>query len=195
MQRVQQRVWRLCDDGFTAATIQHTVGDAIMELFFSCIYISALFVSRRCILKMDHHCVWVVNYVGALNYKYFLLFLFYTFLETTLVTLSLLPLLLSLVMAKSLGLQEVLQQLFLLLNLAFALSVMGFLIMHISLVAANTMTIEDYEKKTTPEWCYDLRRMINFQQTKGAPGNTVLAGVAPPMCSTDEAYDSISLTC
>ena len=39
------------------------------------------------ILKMDHHCFWV----GALNYKYFLFFLFYTSLETSPVTSSLLP--------------------------------------------------------------------------------------------------------
>ncbi|KAJ9679448.1 hypothetical protein PVL29_021395 [Vitis rotundifolia] len=48
-------------------------------------------VCRRRKLKMDHHCVWVVNCAGALNYKYFLIFLFYTFLETSLVTSSLLP--------------------------------------------------------------------------------------------------------
>ncbi|KAL6965017.1 putative protein S-acyltransferase 14 [Sarracenia purpurea var. burkii] len=127
-------------------------------------------VCGRCVLKMDHHCVWVVNCVGALNYKYFLLFLFYTFLETSLVTLSLLPHFIAFFSDDEIpGTPGMLATTFLafVLNLAFALSVLGFLIMHISLVAANTTTIEAYEKKTTPKWRYDLGRKRNFEQVFG----------------------------
>ncbi|KAH6779772.1 DHHC-type zinc finger family protein [Perilla frutescens var. hirtella] len=127
-------------------------------------------VCGRCVLKMDHHCVWVVNCVGALNYKNFLLFLFYTFLETSLVTLSLLPHFIAFFSDGDIpGTPGTLATTFLafVLNLAFALSVMGFLIMHISLVAANTTTIEAYEKKSTPKWRYDLGRKRNFEQVFG----------------------------
>ncbi|MBA0732749.1 hypothetical protein Gogos_016817 [Gossypium gossypioides] len=128
------------------------------------------FNGGRCVLKMDHHCVWVVNCVGALNYKYFLLFLFYTFLETSLVTLALLPHFIAFFSDVEIpGTPGTLATTFLsfVLNLAFALSVLGFLIMHISLVAANTTTIEAYEKKTTPKWRYDLGRKKNFEQVFG----------------------------
>ncbi|KAJ0968741.1 hypothetical protein J5N97_021618 [Dioscorea zingiberensis] len=127
-------------------------------------------VCGRCVLKMDHHCVWVVNCVGALNYKFFLLFLFYTFLETTVVTLSLLPHFIAFFSDGEIpGTPATVATTFLsfVLNLAFALSVLGFLIMHMSMVASNTTTIEAYEKKTTSKWRYDLGRRKNFEQVFG----------------------------
>ena len=38
-------------------------------------------ICKRCVIKMDHHCPWVNNCVGIGNHKYFLLFVFYTFVS------------------------------------------------------------------------------------------------------------------
>ncbi|XP_037567433.1 palmitoyltransferase ZDHHC15B [Dermacentor silvarum] len=44
-----------------------------------------------CVLKMDHHCPWFNTCVSFANYKYFILFLFYSFVHCTYVSWTTFP--------------------------------------------------------------------------------------------------------
>ncbi|KAB2595871.1 protein S-acyltransferase 12 [Pyrus ussuriensis x Pyrus communis] len=53
------------------------------------------------------------------------------------------------------------------LNLAFALSLLCFVVMHASLLSSNTPTVEVHEKRGAIRWKYDLGRKKNFEQVFG----------------------------
>ncbi|XP_010422733.1 PREDICTED: probable protein S-acyltransferase 12 [Camelina sativa] len=128
-------------------------------------------VCQRCVLKMDHHCVWIVNCVGARNYKFFLLFLFYTFFETLLDVIVLLPSFIEFFSqavkhSSSPGKLASLVLAFV-LNFAFVLSLLCFVVMHLSLLSSNTTSVEVHEKNGEVRWKYDLGKKKNFEQVFG----------------------------
>jgi len=141
-------------------------------------------VCKRCVLKMDHHCVWVVNCVGAYNYKFFLQFLAYTFLATVLDSILLLSNFIDFFkdveesqasgatgsdaeVDPAEGTQLAVVFVTFIVSVAFAASLLGFLVMHTNLILSNMTTIEMYEKKKTLPWKYDLGKFRNFKQVFG----------------------------
>jgi len=103
-------------------------------------------VCRQCILKMDHHCPWIMNCVGFKNHKYFLLLLFYSTIACWFVAGTMLG-----SFRDSLGTDTPFREMFLLLfaeTLAVSLGtlVTVFFAFHIWLSSQAMTTIEFCEK-------------------------------------------------
>lgn len=116
-------------------------------------------VSGHCVLKMDHYCIWMVNTIGLLNYKSFLLFLIYTFVSTGIATCVLAHGFVEFLRAppqhSGLG-RPVALFLAFVVDVAFVLSVAGFLAIHARLLTRNMTTIEHFEKDLPASgWPFD----------------------------------------
>ncbi|KAG0060662.1 hypothetical protein BGZ90_003935 [Linnemannia elongata] len=98
-------------------------------------------VCKRCVLKMDHHCPWVLNCVGQDNYKFFVLFVFYTSVHCIFILASLIPLYLRLPDDTYAHQAQVVGMV---IAGVFGFALVVFTITHVRLILVNRTTIEDH---------------------------------------------------
>ncbi|KAH9527598.1 palmitoyltransferase ZDHHC15B [Dermatophagoides farinae] len=111
----------------------------------------------KCICKMDHHCHWVSNCVAFDNYKYFILFLFYTSITCLYVVFSSVNLFLK--FWKDESYPGKFQVFFLVLFcFIFSMSILILLTYHIYLVCKNVTTLESYQTPRFKQYEYDYYR-------------------------------------
>jgi len=130
-------------------------------------------VCKQCILRMDHHCPWIMNCVGYHNYKYFFLLVWYSAVDCWYIALSMLT-----SVHKAVNEETEFTDLFMLVFGETLAILMGFLVVlffsfHIWLMTRATTTIEFCEKSTKGDgvsgWksAYDVGVVRNIFEVLG----------------------------
>ncbi|KAI9216983.1 DHHC palmitoyltransferase-domain-containing protein [Blastocladiella britannica] len=127
-------------------------------------------ICQRCVLKMDHHCPWVVNCIGYGNYKQFVLFLTYLALYCFSLLAFTVPVCLE---GLPLNNDDDLAAATLIIGVAFTSAIFGLTLgafagYHLSLVLANQTTIESMEQQQ-----YRMTRQRRQRAAANGHGNTM----------------------
>jgi len=127
---------------------------------------------QRCVLKMDHHCPWVNNCVGWGNYKYFVLFLFYSILYTMYITFTTLKYFIKFWGGNHMDTRSSLHILFLFFVAAmFSVSLWSLFGFHCFLTLNNRSTLESFRGPTFQHGPdkngFNLGKMNNVKQVFG----------------------------
>ncbi|KAK8762987.1 palmitoyltransferase ZDHHC15B-like [Amblyomma americanum] len=119
-----------------------------------------------CVLKMDHHCPWFNTCVSFANYKFFLLFLFYSLVHCAYVSWTTYPHF-GATPRLILGFWPELNITFLfLMSFFFGLAFAGLLLYHVFLVCINCTTLEMIARQNIRH--YDVGVCRNLAQVMGA---------------------------